>query len=64
LLKRRIKEAYRTNQIDLDTGTSVHYTLFFIYTAKKILSYKEIEKGVRKALQKLNKTNELDTAKN
>lgn len=61
LIKRRIKEAYRTNQYSLNNEPTNKLILFFIYTSKKILSYKDIEKGIEKALKTLNKqTNNVD----
>lgn len=53
LIKRRIKEAYRVNQYHLDVPNKL--VLFFIYTSKTLHTFSEIEKGVKKALQKINR---------
>ena len=54
LIKRRIKEAYRLNKTDFyqDLGDK-KVALFFIYSAKTIAEYKEIEKAIKKGLKKL-----------
>lgn len=52
LLIRRIKEAYRLNKHHLTSKSS--YTIIFIYVAKDILSFKEIEKKLYLAIQRIN----------
>ena len=53
LLARRVKEAYRLHKHTL-TSTSKCY-IVFIYVAKEILTFKEIEKKVYLMLQRINK---------
>jgi len=50
LLKRRMREAYRKNKV-LKTGTDNTYALMFIYSARKINSYREIESKIVLTLQ-------------
>jgi ribonuclease P protein component len=50
LLKRRMREAYRKNKIT-KTGLDGTYALMFIYTARKINSYPEIESKIVLTLQ-------------
>jgi len=56
LLKRRMREAYRINKhplYDVIDKKSFQLSVAFIYIGDKELDYKTIEKGIRKALQKL-----------
>jgi ribonuclease P protein component len=50
LLKRRMREAYRKNKI-LKTGKKNTYALMFIYSARKINLYPEIESKIVLTLQ-------------
>jgi len=62
-LKRKMKEAFRLNQIPLIEARSnknKSISVLFIYQAKKKMSYIQIEKAVQKALQKLISTHALD----
>jgi len=51
LLKRRMREAYRINQLKFNL--SVKLNLAYIYIAKKALPYSEIEKKIVQSFQKL-----------
>lgn len=56
LLKRRIKEAYRLNQLDFSDKVGTHYlNIAFLYIGKKILPYKAIEQAMLLALDYLSK---------
>ena len=61
LLKRRMREAYRL-QRGLLAGTQVQYAfegkschLLLLFTAKEALPYDQIARGVRKALQRIDR---------
>jgi len=55
-LKRRTREAYRKNKkILYDHLSNKKVLLMFIYTAKTILAYKEIEEKLILGLEQLNK---------
>ena len=64
LLKRRIREAYRLNKLDLYAllkGKDQKLNLVIQYKHQKIASYQIIEEALIKALIKLTETlNELD----
>ena len=53
-IKRRMREAYRLNKSMLDTLPK-KYALAYLYTAKKILPYKELESKLIKTLLRLQK---------
>jgi len=57
LLRRRIREAYRLNKSILfraeDQSKQPPAAIAFLYTAKAKISFEEIEKGMKLALQKL-----------
>ena len=56
LIKRRIREAYRTNNTELKHGikkTNSELILMFIYNSKQILPYKEIESKIKVLLARL-----------
>ncbi len=53
LLIRRIKEAYRLHKHIISTNAPTY--IVYIYVAKEILSFKEIEKKLSLILQKINK---------
>lgn len=53
LLKRRIREAYRLNKHLFKTPHKLQ--IAYIYTAKELLDYKEIERKLIQAVQRLNK---------
>ena len=53
LLKRRIREAYRTNKLVLNENLkSKYYALMLVYTGKTILEYKEIEERIIELLKR------------
>jgi ribonuclease P protein component len=59
ILRRRIREAYRLNKIELykflkDNKLHGHkrFAFMVLYTAKEELSYSEIEKGIKKMMRK------------
>lgn len=53
LIRRRIREAYRLNkQLFRPDKTPPPY-IAFLYTAKQIISFEEIEKGIKLALMKV-----------
>lgn len=51
-IKRRIREAYRINKHLLKTHHKLQ--IAYIYTAKELLEYKEIERKLISALERLN----------
>ncbi len=58
LVRRRVREAYRLNKMNLDQeqpkpDQSRPAYIAFLYTAKQIISFDEIEKGMKLALKKL-----------
>ncbi len=58
LIKRRMKEAWRLRKNDFterlaQSNLSVHIILIFI--GKEVLSYADIDKGIKKLIKKLNK---------
>lgn len=53
LLKRRIREAYRTNKQLITLGLGKHVNILFVYVAKTELPYMAIEKAVCGILQKI-----------
>jgi len=60
LIRRRVREAYRLNKSRLFTqparqapGPSSPAYIAFLYTAKQIISFEEIEKGMKLALKQL-----------
>lgn len=58
LLKRRMREAYRKNKNDTADSArqaNLNCTVMFIYTAKEILPYSEIEAKLLVTLQHLHK---------
>ncbi|MCO6500747.1 MAG: ribonuclease P protein component [Vicingus serpentipes] len=62
LLKRRMREAYRLNNHELKTHlqkTEVELNMMFIYTAKQILPYKEIEEKIKVILTRLIELSEV-----
>ena len=54
LLKRRMREAYRLNKNALRPNEK-QFAVFFIFIAKEIVEYKQIEAAMQKALQKIEK---------
>jgi len=53
LIRRRVREAYRLNKLLLTRQESIPSNIAFLYTAKQIISFEEIEKGMKLALKKL-----------
>lgn len=57
LVRRRVREAYRLNKANgghpVKPGQSRPAYIAFLYTAKQIISFDEIEKGMKLALTKL-----------
>jgi ribonuclease P protein component len=53
-IKRRMREAYRQNKAPLATLPK-KYALAYIYTAKKILPFKEIEAKLKESIHRLEK---------
>lgn len=57
LIKRRMREAFRLNKsdlLDIMKAENVSFYGMFIYVAKEVLSYQEIENGISKIIQKMN----------
>jgi ribonuclease P protein component len=59
ILRRRIREAYRLNKIELykflkDNKLHGHkrFAFMVLYTAKEEMPYSEIEKGIKKMIRK------------
>lgn len=64
LVKRRIREAYRTNKKILYSalsGKDITLRLIIIYTSREILLYREIESKIILSLQRLIGENEKNT---
>ena len=53
LIRRRVREAYRLNRNSLSPESTPPAYIAFLYTAKKIISFEEIEKGMKLALKKM-----------
>lgn len=54
LLRRRVREAYRLNKQRLGHANTPPTELAFLYIAKTKLSFEDIERGMRRALQKVD----------
>jgi ribonuclease P protein component len=59
ILRRRVREAYRLNKIELykflknnPLHAEKHFAFMVLYTAKEELPYSEIEKGIKKMIRK------------
>lgn len=52
-IKRRIREAYRLNKALFNPTSVPPANIAFLYTAKQIISFEEIEKGMKLALIKM-----------
>ncbi|ADB39912.1 ribonuclease P protein component [Spirosoma linguale] len=52
-IKRRVREAYRLNKALFSQTGTPPATIAFLYTAKQIISFEEIEKGMKLALKKM-----------
>jgi ribonuclease P protein component len=66
VLRRRIREAYRLNKIDLYKflkNNALHsdkrFAFMVLYTAKEEMPYSEIEKGIKKMIRKFKEVNEV-----
>ncbi|MCK4923006.1 MAG: ribonuclease P protein component [Bacteroidales bacterium] len=58
LLKRRMREAYRLNKAEIITKAlekNITLSIFFIFTANKILNYHQIEETVIAKLEAISK---------
>jgi len=63
-IKRLIREAYRLNKhilIPEENTPKPYWNVAFIYTAKSILSFKEIERKIILILQSIKKQDEVST---
>ena len=63
LIRRRIKEAYRLNNHELKKSLKENeqeLNVMFIYTAKEIFTYKEVEEKIKVILKRLKALNEKD----
>lgn len=60
LLKRRMRESYRTNKHTLYKESNKQLAVFFIYIGKEIIDYQRIEAAMKKALTKLQKETKLE----
>ena len=61
IIKRRIREAYRLNNHELKESlinTEQELNVMFIYTAKEIFTYKQIEEKIKVILKRLKSLNE------
>ena len=54
LIRRRVREAYRLNKHLFNKETAHPPYIAFLYTAKQIISFEEIEKGMKLALSKIS----------
>ncbi len=58
-IKRRMKEVYRLNKSQLTIGQNkIYYSIAIVYISKLVLPYRDIEKGIIKALRRLNNIEE------
>jgi ribonuclease P protein component len=58
LVKRRIREAYRTNKTDINNilkEKELHISMAILYVSNEVLEFQEIKSGIQKALENLNK---------
>jgi ribonuclease P protein component len=65
LIKRRIREAYRLNNIELKKillENKLGMDVFFVYSSPEVLLYNQVEASMQKALQQL--TNKIDSFSN
>ena len=53
LVRRRVREAYRLNKQLFNQEKPLPAYIAFLYTAKQIISFEEIEKGMKLAVKKL-----------
>ena len=53
LVRRRVREAYRLNKQLFNQQKPLPAYIAFLYTAKQIISFEEIEKGMKLAVKKL-----------
>lgn len=53
LIRRRVREAYRLNKDIIAPASTPPAYIAFLYTAKQIISFEEIEKGMKLALKKM-----------
>ncbi|GAB3890302.1 ribonuclease P protein component [Spirosoma agri] len=53
LIRRRVREAYRLNKSLLKPNQLSPAYIAFLYTAKQIISFEEIEKGMKLVLKKM-----------
>lgn len=54
-IKRLMREAYRLNKAIINQEDMSKQTIFFIYLAKDIPTYKVLEKAIQNSLKKLHK---------
>ncbi|MDE6266744.1 MAG: ribonuclease P protein component [Muribaculaceae bacterium] len=54
LMRRRIREAYRLNHAELTGGLRLPLDMAFIYVADTNLPYANVERAVRRCLQKIS----------
>jgi ribonuclease P protein component len=52
LIRRRVRETYRLNKVILTLENTPPAYIAFLYTAKQIISFEEIEKGMKLAIVK------------
>jgi len=64
LLKRRMRESYRTNKHTLYRESDKQLAVFFIYIGKEIIDYQRIEVAMQKALTKLRNEIQLKNSGN
>ncbi len=53
LIRRRVRETYRLNKLMMGPENTPPAYIAFLYTAKQIISFEEIEKGMKLALKKV-----------
>jgi ribonuclease P protein component len=64
-IKRLSREAYRLQKQELETAVmkkGAGFSLFFIYTSREIISYKEVSVALKQVLDKLNRVIHADPA--
>lgn len=52
-LKRLLREAYRKNKYLVNNNLPCNFALMFIYTAKEIVNYQQVNEGLTAVLKKL-----------
>lgn len=60
-MRRRVREAYRLNRHNFETGENIYIDLAFIYIANDLKDYHSVERSVCRLLQKITGCEKGDT---